>query len=342
MPTAPAAIPAQRWPNIIMVFGGGNALGAFHGGAYQAAHEHGIRPHIAAGSSIGAVTAALIAGNAADARVDRLRTYWDFAATPTMPLGVAGGTSASRFLSAVQTRLFGRPGLFELAVPRLFEAMPAGSPALYRTEGLGRRLSSLVDFDRLRDGPCRLVVNTTDLSSGQPVVFRSDTHVLSVDHVRASAALPGDFEPIRLDGRVLGDGGLTSNVPVEAALSPFPAADTLCIALDLFDRRSRHLSTLDDMNQRRVDIMFATQAEKDIELVRLRHEQAAAGGQRIGSVLLIHLVYGGADDEIGQKEFDYSDLSIEARWRTGYERMQAALGRIDPAEHAPGFRVIDA
>src|ERR1700684_4479414 len=69
-PAAP--LPGQ----VVLVFQGGGALGAYQGGVYQALHEAGIEPNWVIGTSIGAINGAIIAGNDFDARLDRLREFW--------------------------------------------------------------------------------------------------------------------------------------------------------------------------------------------------------------------------------------------------------------------------
>ncbi|MEY9699660.1 putative acylesterase/phospholipase RssA [Bradyrhizobium diazoefficiens] len=78
----------QRPPfeRIALLLQGGGALGAYQAGVYEALAQAGIAPDWVAGISIGAVNAALIAGNVPEKRVERLREFWEAASTP--PLGV--------------------------------------------------------------------------------------------------------------------------------------------------------------------------------------------------------------------------------------------------------------
>jgi NTE family protein len=62
---------------VALVLQGGGALGAYQAGVYQALHECGIEPDWVSGVSIGAINAAIIAGNVPDQRLSRLRTFWD-------------------------------------------------------------------------------------------------------------------------------------------------------------------------------------------------------------------------------------------------------------------------
>ena len=76
-PTSTRRKPATALPGqVVLVFQGGGALGAYQGGVYHALHEAGVEPNWVIGTSIGAINGAIIAGNAFDARLDRIREFW--------------------------------------------------------------------------------------------------------------------------------------------------------------------------------------------------------------------------------------------------------------------------
>src|ERR1700694_4192903 len=78
----------QRPPfeRIALLLQGGGALGSYQAGVYQALAEADLHPDSIAGISIGAVNAALIAGNPPEKRIERLREFWEAVSTP--PLGI--------------------------------------------------------------------------------------------------------------------------------------------------------------------------------------------------------------------------------------------------------------
>src|ERR1700737_4174852 len=76
-------LPFER---IALLLQGGGALGAYQGGVYQALAESDLHPDWVAGISIGAINAALIAGNPPEKRVERLRAFWE--TVTQSPLGV--------------------------------------------------------------------------------------------------------------------------------------------------------------------------------------------------------------------------------------------------------------
>src|SRR5438552_9022563 len=88
---APRLVPSRRTPRTALVLGGGNALGAYLAGAYERLHEAGVRPDRIVGASIGAVTGAILAGNAPERRLERLEAFWAEAALPTFWAPTAAG-----------------------------------------------------------------------------------------------------------------------------------------------------------------------------------------------------------------------------------------------------------
>ena len=75
-----SAIPAQA--RRVLVLQGGGALGAYQAGAYQALCRHEFEPQWVAGISIGAINAAIIAGNPREKRVERLEEFWHLVSAP--------------------------------------------------------------------------------------------------------------------------------------------------------------------------------------------------------------------------------------------------------------------
>jgi hypothetical protein len=135
---------------IVLVLQGGGALGAYQAGVYQALHDAGIEPDWVIGTSIGAINAALIAGNAPDARLEALRQFWQRVENDQ----IFGRPSGPWFnpLRTLNTMMAGIPNFFS---PRPFAFanphLPLGpdNASYYSTEALRHTLLDLVDFDRL-------------------------------------------------------------------------------------------------------------------------------------------------------------------------------------------------
>src|SRR3954447_8479877 len=71
---------------ITLVLAGGVSLGAYEAGAFEVLHEAGLVPDWIAGSSIGAINAAIIAGNRPERRAARLRQFWNAISQPGFPV----------------------------------------------------------------------------------------------------------------------------------------------------------------------------------------------------------------------------------------------------------------
>jgi len=105
-----------RWfSHVLWCCKAGGALGSYQAGVYETLASSEYLPDWVAGTSIGAINAAIIAGNAATGRVARLRTFWDEVTSPTAwwPAGLdATSTEVQRKTSAAVALLCGQPGFF--------------------------------------------------------------------------------------------------------------------------------------------------------------------------------------------------------------------------------------
>src|SRR6266508_6188773 len=251
---------------IALVLQGGGALGAFQAGVYQGLAEANLHPDWVAGISIGAINAALIAGNAPEARLEKLRAFWEQVTTQLLfdPFGVAhywlrgdtGHVLLNR-LRAGATLFEGAPGFFNPRIPPPYVAPPGTVEATswYDTSPLRSTLERLVDFDRINAGEMRFSVGAVNIRSGNFVYFDSTTHKIRPEHIMASGALPPGFPPIEIDGEPYWDGGLVSNTPLEFVLERTgPREDMVIFQIDLFSAKGCMPETLFDIAQREKEI----------------------------------------------------------------------------------------
>src|SRR3990172_5292506 len=112
----PASGPGQ----IVLVFQGGGALGAYQAGVYRALHEAGIEPDWIIGTSIGAINAGLIAGNEAQNRLPALEEFWQRMADKSFWQVGSAWPQIARTLSYWNTVSGGIPGFFEPNPPAFF------------------------------------------------------------------------------------------------------------------------------------------------------------------------------------------------------------------------------
>lgn len=306
----------ERDVDLVLIFGGGNALGAFQAGVYEALHDAGIEPDWIVGTSIGAINGALIVGSQAEYEVDALRAFWRTPFDGSSFWSFAPDT-LRRTAAANWTIAAGRPGIFG---PILSGAT---GPAIYQTEELRRMLQAKVDFDRLNDGACRYTATAVDLETGEDVVFDTAGRRVHADHVRASAALPVLFPPVEIENRWFVDGGVSANLALDPFFSVAPTRPTLCIAVDLLPLAQALPSTIGEAGSRMQDLMFAAQSRRS--LIRWQAAYAAYDGP---GMTFAKLTYATHEAEILGKALDFSAATVEARWSKGREQAGRLLEAI--------------
>ena len=150
----------QRWqpPRIVLVLQGGGALGAYQGGVFQALEEQGLEPDWVVGTSIGAINAAIIAGNTREDRLEKLREFWEIVSQEDMwdPIRVDDDVrQLNTYLTALGVLAAGVSGFFKPrrpGPPFMGDSADAATASFYETEPLRETLNRLVDFERLGAG----------------------------------------------------------------------------------------------------------------------------------------------------------------------------------------------
>jgi NTE family protein len=298
---------------VAMVFAGGLGLAAYHAGAYQAFAQRNAPLHWVAGSSAGAVTAALIAGNRSEDRIDRLRAFWN-----DPPLGRYAPPPWRHlygWLGAIRSRLTGSAGHFH---PRIPPATPLRFISLYDLQPMQQRLPALIDFGRLNSGEIRVCVAATDIESGAPVIFDSAHSRIEMDHLMASCGFLPEFAPVEIGGRLFGDGGLSINAPFDPVLEADIDGDLLMYVIDLYARDGERPLSLEAAAERKNDLLFGNQTllrlEYCAELRKLRRQSRA----RQGRDRIVVLSYRPGLEEPGpEKSFELSAGALAQRWNAG-------------------------
>jgi NTE family protein len=353
---------ARQHQRTVLVLQGGGALGAYQAGAYEAFAEAGVVPDWIAGVSIGAINAALIAGNPPAQRVARLREFWQRVALPSPAAALPAPWQpwASR-LAAAGATVFGVPGFF---TPRLLP--DAGALGLYDTAPLRRSLLELVDFEYLAQAPVRLSVGAVDVRSGNSVYFDNTRQRLDPDHLMASGALPPGFAPVQIDGESYWDGGIVSNSPLWYVLDEAPDLDALILQVDLFSASGRLPANLEQVQERLMDIRYSSKTRLNSSTLR-RHDTLRASFQRLldklpaelrsdpdvqrlaaasrpGHLRLVHLINRHDSGTAGAKDHDFSSATLQALWQAGRAdvlRSMAESDWDDALQPHAGLRVYD-
>ena len=253
----------SRFEQTVLLLQGGGALGS-----YRALAEADRHPDWVAGISIGAVNAALIAGNPPERRVEKLREFWEAVSTP--PLGVPHLASIDIKDDVIhrvinQTRalgimLFGAPHFFtpRLLSPVFWPSQNADQLSFYDVAPLRATLERLVDFDRLNASAMRFSVGAVNVKTANFVYFDATTHRIGPAHIIASGSLPPGFPATEIDGKYYWDGGLVSNTPLQWVLDSRPRLDTLAFQVDLWSAHGELPRNLGEADVRQKEIQFSS------------------------------------------------------------------------------------
>ena len=337
---------------VVLVLQGGGALGSYQAGVYQALHEAGIEPDWIIGTSIGAINASLIAGNAPDRRLARLKEFWKrMEQNPVWNLRTAfpGFNEKLTYWSTVTN---GIPGFFRPnALAHAGDSYPLGADhaGFYSTAPLERTLLELVDFSLVNRCSPRLTVGAAHVRSSQMRYFDSRDGELTVKHVMASGALPPAFPAVRVDGELYWDGGILSNTPTEAVFDDNPRKDSLIFAVHLWNPVGAEPTTMAEVLNRHKDVQYssriASQIARQQQAHRLRHviNQLAArlsdSERRDPAVKeltgygcptrmhVVRLLAPQLDHETHTKDIDFSPSGIMRRWDAGYVHTRSVLAR---------------
>jgi NTE family protein len=263
----------RRFDHTILLLQGGGALGAYHAGVYEGLAEAGHAPTWVVGVSIGAITAALIAGNPPERRVQRLRAFWEQVssyAPLSYPAWMDPMRSALNLISAGTVMAFGSPGFFVPRVPPPF-FVAGGTPestSFYDTAPLKQTLEELVDFDLINRGDVRVSLGAVNVRTGESVYFDNQRMRLAPEHVMASGALPPGFPAVEIGGEYYWDGGIVSNTPLTYVVDQKPLTTALMVQVDLFKASGGLPSNLDEVLERQKDIQYASKQRFNAARVR--------------------------------------------------------------------------
>ncbi len=358
-----AAAVARDYRTVALVLQGGGALGAYQAGVFEALAEAGLQPDRLAGISIGALNAAIIAGNAPARRVERLREFWeticrppllpatpvppgfDAVAWPTPWLNGLSGLAAWRALTE------GQAGFFRPRLPPPLAGPLAATPdrvSWYDTAPLRATLERLVDFDRLNDPrTMRVAVGAVNVRSGNFAYFDNRRQRLRPEHFMASGALPPGFPAVEIDGEFYWDGGMVSNTPLYEVLSERPGCDTLVFQVDLWSARGTLPRDLADVAERSKEIQYSSRTRLVTEFMRRTQEhrqllhdvmalvpaerrddpayRRAEARSAAALTNVIHLIYQDRPHEGHFKDYEFSATSMRSHWQSGLDDMRHTL-----------------
>ncbi len=354
----------RRHDHVALVLQGGGALGAYQAGAFEELSGTAYQPGWIVGVSIGAINAAIIAGNPPSRRVERLQAFWQQVssglpqfADPTsiMPwlraLTENGqDRSALNHFSAWHAALLGIPGFFQPRVPPPpFQPRgTAGALSLYDTTPLRATLEDLIDFDLINEGEIRLSLGTVNVRTGNSHYFDNTQERIGPEHVMASGALPPSFPPVLINGEAWWDGGILSNTPLQHVLDLRQRKHSLLVfQVDLFNARGPVPVDFDEVLKRQKDIIYSSRTRYTSNMVaelnntrqaitsliaklpqHLRDDPEVRHLQAFAEdapMDLVHLIYRQGPDERESKDYEFSRASVLQRWEAGRRDLRDVL-----------------
>jgi NTE family protein len=353
VPSEAHPLRAQQRPpfeRTALLLQGGGALGSYQGGVYEALAAANLDPDWVAGISIGAVNAALIAGNVPGKRIEKLREFWEAVSTP--PLGVPYLKSITitdelirRFLNqtrALGNLLFGAPNFFTpRLLPPLMWPAETGSVSYYDVTPLRSTLDRLVDFDCINSNRMRFSVGAVNVRTGNFIYFDNRTHHIGPEHVIASGSLPPGFPATEIEGEYYWDGGLVSNTPLQWMLDNRPQQDTLAFQVDLWSADGKLPLNLQEAEVRQKEIQYssrtraATDQFKYAQMLRRAFRQilehlpdelrtmpevavlAKESDEKVYNI--VHLIYHSKRYEGASQDYEFSRRTMEEHWQAGYD-----------------------
>jgi NTE family protein len=345
-----------------IVLQGGGALGAYELGALKALYEErpGFKPAVITGVSIGAITAAVLAGAKGDP-IQTLDRLWREKLT-VLPLLPAFFQSAyQQFVPKVfqqSLAVMGNPGMYKLRPQSLYA--PLLGTSIYDTAPLRRTLAELVDLRKLNDGGIRVAVGATNVGTSDVKYFDNIVDNgegrLSFEDVIASASLPPGFPMTNINGDYYWDGGLFSNTPLSPAINHLEELETdkrELVVIELFPREVPIPDNMSDVVNRMVQLQFTNRLKLDeklfekvndfIELVEridesvapddpIRQEEGYKNLRRHKRIDSASIIRANLRPELTNAG-DFSKASIEERIEAGYQdAMEQRIGAYTPTK----------
>lgn len=362
---------AADYACVALALQGGGALGSYQAGVMEALTAAAIAPTQVVGVSIGAINAALIAGNPPERRMERIRQFWERVTEQTSWWPSPVGGAARRMFnlaSAAGAMTFGAPGFFSVRPfnPWFVPSGWNGATSFYDTEPLRRTLLDLIDWDLLNSGPTRIAVGAVEVRSGNFRYFDSAHERLEPEHIMASGALPPGFPGVEIGGHLYWDGGLVSNTPLQYLLEFERQRDTLVFQVDLFNARGEVPRDMSAVLARQKEILYSSRTRNNTDAFRRAHVARArlrdalkrlpadaltaddraflAEMQDTPQINILHLIYQHALHESDAQDYEFSRASMLDHWAAGRADTVATLShpeRLDKPSEKDGVKIFD-
>ena len=340
-------------PKMGLVLQGGGALGAYEYGAVARLVERGWHPVAVTGVSIGAATAAAVAGAPDGDICKSLKRLWDAITLDPVPFWPRERQTTFS--------IFGNPRFWRMR-PDVFSYLDWTS--LYDVSPMRETLAEICDFNQLNDPThMRVAVTATNVQTGNQVCFanfvgnpdsihyvtpRVSRVPLTPDHILASGSLPPGFPMTVIDGVPYWDGGLFDNTPIEALLDLLTEEELENLPIfivNLFATHSNPPANLREVQERMLEITFESRfllehADRDgslTEFTRLVEEimrdlpadspvrQRESFRRLVRLRALKNLKVVEADHAPMTGGMDFSAHGVHSRYKSGYAAVDKLL-----------------
>ncbi len=342
----------SAYDRVALVLQGGGALGAYQVGVYEALASAGCEPNWLSGVSIGAVNAAIIAGNEPENRLRRLGEFWELISGRRIWRYTPDGDFYRELrnqTSAWMTMSLGQPGFFKTrgVNPWLQPLGAKGATSYYDSTPLRETLEKLVDFDILNDGTKRLSVGAVNVRTGNFAFFDTREQRIEPEHIIASGALPPALPMVRIEGEEYWDGGIVSNTPLQYLLEQDEDLSSLVFQVDLFSARGAIPRSMPQVMTRHKDIMYSSRTRQNTDSFRRLHtlkmrlldalqrvppehlrdgeKELIADYSDAGVINIVHLIYQHKTYESDAKDYEFSGTSMREHRLAGYEDTMRTL-----------------
>jgi NTE family protein len=287
----------------VLILQGGGSLGAFGCGVFKAIAESRVRIDILAGTSIGGINAAIIAGSKDKRPEFALEQFWlelaensiDLVPPSPIPLDPTvneleshysryhqrAGESLRQALSFYSSALYGNSMMF---LPRWRPEYAARDPKYFRPHEwtyiydhslLALTLEKYINYDKLRPGGnpnTRLIITAVNVLTAEPITFDSAHQQITVKHLLGTSGYPlYGFPWVEVEkGTYVWDGSLLSNTPLREVIDVSPVIDKRIFIVENYPKKIERLpQNMPEVLHRARDIVFSDKTAHNIKMSKV-------------------------------------------------------------------------
>ena len=284
----------------VLILQGGGSLGAFGCGVFKALTNNNIKTDIVAGTSIGGINAAIIAGSKDDKHPEQaLEHFWLELSEGFINLDKQGENYFSvpssssitdaeehaikkkQLMSFYSSAVFGNAKMFqprwnkENTLSDLAHFAPQNWTYMYDLSPLIKTLDKYIDYNKLKPGgnpDLRLILTAVNILTAEPLTFDSFEQQIKPKHILATSAYPlYNFPWVEVDNGVYAwDGGLLSNTPLREVIDASPVNDKRICIVENYPKKVNALpKNLPEVYHRARDIIFSDKTEHNVAMAKV-------------------------------------------------------------------------